>query len=352
MFYQRRAIFTSVLLGTLTACSGGLHPMSPAVPSLVASASQVAAKETIYALNTEPAATIAVYASGAKPLRSITLGPIDQNLLSRFRIATGGTGLLDAEYPMLETGDSLGTMDIFRAKGAKKTASIQLSRNFSLLTVDSKSNAYTLCKNFLVCVYSKAGKLIRKLNLRGDGFGIATAIAVDRSGDLALTDGFQALIFEPGSSTPTWKIPSNRGIGDGVSLAFDSSDNLYVANGTQGGIAVYTLGDPFPTRTITAGVSSPIQVAVDSNDNLYVLNSAGPSVTEYAPGQTKPDLTITSGLSNPSSIALDASGTLYVSNKQSGSNSGSIAIYAPANSAPTRTITAGLHTPSEVAVSP
>lgn len=356
--------FTKTFFGvaaaiSLVACSAGGLATQPSGGGVGATNSQLSssknAQSTLYALNVGgSSATVTVYSQGkTKPTRTITLGPVAEATQRFYNMAVSSAGFLYTELPANPADShSKGILNIYASKGSKHLATVNLGKNYHLLTTDSVGNVYTMCKTALLCEYTSSGKNVRKINM--GKFGLPywrniQALAVDDSGNLAVLDDHGALVFPPGPVNPTWSIDEDSGMTLNTSAAFDSSGNLYIA-GNNNRVLVYPPNANSPSMVISDGIDAPMQLLCDGQGNLYVLS--GLSVVEYAAGQSTPERTITDGISYARSMALDNAGNLYVANKGSSSETGSVTVYTAGSGQLSQTLTSGILNPSVVGVSP
>jgi len=131
----------------------------------------------------------------------------------------------------------------------------------------------------------------------------------------------------------------SQGITSSTALALDSSGTLYVSNYYGANIEVYPAGATSPSATITQDLIIPNGLAIDAHGDLYVANksydaaealacfpgcpmsqtSPQSSILVFPPGQTSPSQTITSSLiKNPGQLFFDTGGNLYISDSASG----------------------------------
>jgi hypothetical protein len=355
MLPQERYLLSGAAVLILAACSSGsfnTSPLAATSSTILGSAAKNSIHVTLFALNVGGStATVTAYSNaGAKLVRTISLGSVNDLTQKLFNMTASSSGFLYAESPTKpDQVKSPGVLTIYKEEGSKKVASINLPQNYRLLMADAAGDVYTMCKNREMCEYSASGKSVRKINVGKWGWTGADALAVDPKGNLAIVDYDEALVFPPGATKPTWSIGSSQGMGGNTSATFDPSGNLYIA-GLNDKVFVFAPNATSPSYVITDGVSSPSGVVCDSSGNLYVLNS-GAKVEEYAQGSSTPENTISAGLSNPVSMALDTTGNLYVANKGQ-SNSGSVTAYAAGSGHLMRTVSSGIKNPVSVGVSP
>jgi sugar lactone lactonase YvrE len=134
------------------------------------------------------------------------------------------------------------------------------------------------------------------------GVGMAAGLAVDRSGNLYVSDqsdntvrkispaGANTTFAGGGSAGPVAGPATASQLDQPTNLAVDSQDNLYIADTGNGVVEKVTTAG---TLSIVAGVGSgtnpatpldrPLGVAVDGSGNLFVTNSAYPLVYEVTP---------------------------------------------------------------------
>ena len=193
-----------------------------------------------------------------------------------------------------------------------------------------------------VTVYpaGSSGNAAPSATISGDNTYLSepTAIAIDSTGKIYVTEGFDAVVVFPkgstGNATPSAIIDSNisgsvTDLDNPVAVAVDNLGNTYLANnGSQYGrsdtVSVYLPGsnsNVVPSATISGsntGLGDPIGIAIDSvAGKIYVANFNNYSVTVYpvgTNGNASPSATI-SGFSTglePIGIALDSGGNIYV----------------------------------------
>ncbi len=165
-----------------------------------------------------------------------------------------------------------------------------------------------------------------------------TAIAIDSTGKIYVTESFDAVVVFPngstGNATPSAIIDSRisgsvTDLDNPVAVAVDNLGNTYLANnGSENGrsdtVSVYLPGsnsNVVPSATITGsntGLDFPFGIAIDSvASKIYVANNT-PSVTIYpvaTNSNTAPSATISgsnTGLTDPTGVALDSGGNIYV----------------------------------------
>jgi hypothetical protein len=176
----------------------------------------------------------------------------------------------------------------------------------------------------------------------------AVYIAIDRSGDLAVSSGNKnTYVFVFGSTKPYWKLVGSEPYTGAV--AFDKTEDLYIAVGTpesSGSIVAYAQKQQQPELTIaTPGNAFVTAMQFDKSGNLYVLAPGGPglppAVGVYPPNKTQPSFTITDGLSGMKNMnmAVDQSGRVYVTGC---STVCTMQMYKPRATSPYATVTRGI----------
>jgi sugar lactone lactonase YvrE len=236
-----------------------------------------------------------------------------------------------------------------------RTISKGLSRPMAL-AFDAAGNLYAGNTNSVTVYGRHSSKLVRRIDLSGNGGCLVYALAFDRGGFLYVAcvspgsgPGFVA-IYRPGA-TRRFATITDR-ISQPVDVGVNGRGQIFVANaspasGQSGWISVYSPRGTHARRVIDDGFSPtevPWRLAFDRSDNLYVANTH--DVTVYAPGESRVERTINRGVSFPHALAFDAAGSLYVANCTSAcSRRGSVTVFAAGKSRPTRRITHGIHTP-------
>ncbi|HKU81988.1 MAG TPA: hypothetical protein VJP76_07445 [Candidatus Tumulicola sp.] len=260
-----------------------------------------------------------------------------------------------------------GLLHIYASRGSKLVQTIQQPHGFGLLTLDAFGNLFTMCAADRVCEYARGHQQVLKpLPVRKLAIGkfgaTATALAVDGSGNLAVSARTAVLVFAPGEREPYWTISAPPGQYFGA-LVFDLSGNLYAA--INDSVTVYAPGGSSPIRTITAGVVDPMAFTFDDSGNLFILNygdvqrgecSIPPSVSVYAPGGSSPIRTITDGIACADNhvMALDNSNRLYLANGGTVGtyDPGDIVVYPAGGTEPIRTVTQGIANPFFIGIGP
>ena len=177
----------------------------------------------------------------------------------------------------------------------------------------------------------------------------AVYIAIDRSGDLAVSSGNQkTYVFVFGSTKAYWKLAGTAPYTGAV--AFDKAEDLYLSigdpNGTSGNkIVAYAQKAQQPELTLaTPGNGFVTAMQFDKAGNLYALAlGTDPAVGVYAPNKTEPAYTISDGLSGLKNInmAVDQSGRVYVTGCPN-STACTLLMYKPHATSPYATVTEGV----------
>ena len=204
--------------------------------------------------------------------------------------------------------------------------------------------------------FASTGKWVDITNT--NSFSFPWGIAVDKFGDVFVTDRGNNSVYELAAGSSTWtNINYGTSFSDPKSVAADSSGNVFVTSSTDNtiyelayastswtpvsvpngqfhvtGIAVDNSGDLFVTfmdlstvyewnattgwTDITPGGSfnTPEGIAVDSNGNVFVSDYSFNNVQEWnAKSKTWKDI---SGaiLNQPVGVAVDSSGNVFVAN--------------------------------------
>jgi hypothetical protein len=362
---QQLVLTATLMAAALAACAGGStltttmgSPMS-APTSRGHAAHAAPSGPTLYVLNSQSPESwgVSIYSNGgASLLRSLSLG--------RFANSVAADPLGHLFVPSAPAGPWL--LNVYENRGARVVQTLHQQELFGLLTLDRSGNLYTLCSEHKLCEYAADGHRVlkqrasRKIELRKFG-AVPEALAVDASGDVAVSSGDLILVFAPGTTTPYWTI---MGISAGA-IAFDPSGDLYVVelSGSADEIAEYAPGGTSPVGIITNGIVNPTALAFDGAGNLYVLNAGvfergectqPPAVTVYSAGGSKPILSMTQGLNcgQGHEMALDPSASVYVTNQGVYPSSGNVIVYPPGSSKPKRTVSKGIQNPFALAIGP
>jgi len=109
------------------------------------------------------------------------------------------------------------------------------------------------------------------------------------------------------------------GLSQPTAIALDQTGNVWVTNGSGNSVTqLSNTGTAATGSPFTAGlISSPVAIAVDLSGNAWVANS-GASITELNPTGSSGINYTGNGLSTPSSIAVDGLGNVWVANKGAG----------------------------------
>jgi hypothetical protein len=137
----------------------------------------------------------------------------------------------------------------------------------------------------------------------GSGFTNPTGIALDKSGDLYVTDSSAESLVKV-SSTGTKTTLASLAAPGGV--AVDGNGNSYVAL-AAGAVAKITSAGV--VTTVASGLNQPAGVAIDASGNLYVADTGNSQVVKIVSGVQS---TFVTGLDRPMGVAVDAAGTLYI----------------------------------------
>jgi hypothetical protein len=193
--------------------------------------------------------------------------------------------------------------------------------------VTAADNVWVNCGISEVCEYdSQQGEIISPhYDASIDTKSLyAVDIAVDRSGDLAVTAGGKETdVYAPGSTKPFWKLAAGSPYTSAI--AFDKAGDLYVANGSpqedaRNQISVYAKGAQTPKAVLTTPFSEYITaMQFDAAGNLYALApweyvASEGLVAVYKPKQTMSSYTIefSTNLIKNTNMAVDQSGRVYV----------------------------------------
>jgi DNA-binding beta-propeller fold protein YncE len=206
------------------------------------------------------------------------------------------------------------------------------------------------------------------------GLNLPTAVAVDSSGDVFVSDfsggptsGGKILELSPGPDGKlkdgTETILPFTGIDHPEGLAVDSSGDVIVANagGGEGGLgevlelspgAYGQSSDDTQTVLPFTGLNNPCGVAVDSSGDVIVANTDGNSyqgeIDELAPDGTQTVLPFSS-LDQPDGLAVDPTHDVYVVNASGGSSHDGEVDRLPANTTPVSAANSTIsHTPKSV----
>ena len=160
-------------------------------------------------------------------------------------------------------------------------------------------------------------------------FDYPNGVALDGAGNVYVADTLNDAVEEimaTGGYTTVNTIGS--GFTDPYAVAVDGSGNVFVANYSPGTVQeMMSLGGTIPAspyiRTLASGINGPDGLAVDSNGNVFVADYGDGTVLEiHAVNGTVPAspviTTIASGLSGPSNISVDGAGNVFVADTDAG----------------------------------
>jgi len=183
---------------------------------------------------------------------------------------------------------------------------------------------------------------------------LPSGLAVDRAGDVYVTDGIgrKVLRFAAGSSTPTVLPFTYLYLPTGV--AVDSAGNVYVADTDLNAVVKLAAGSSSQTVLPFKGFASPWAVAVDSTGDVYVTDIGGGNskgtpigrVIKLAAGSSTPTVLPFTGLNYPEGVTVDTAGTVYVTDR----DNNRVLKLAAGSSTPTLLPFYGLNSPEGVAV--
>jgi len=193
----------------------------------------------------------------------------------------------------------------------------------------------------------------------------ASGIAVDRRGDIYISGNCgnhgcdsnpsNFVVREtPSGSGYTESTVAATGLGLPSAIAVDSSNNIYITDEEHGRVLKETVsGDAYVQSVVIAsGLDRPNGVAVDGSGNLFIGDwGSGRVLKETISGERYTESVVSSSefLTELHDLALDASGNIYVAN--GGDDNGEILKETPSNGTYTETtLISGLKTPEGVAI--
>jgi hypothetical protein len=331
----------------LSACAhAGTSPLLPAQAGLLQSSSDRSAAspdrsaETIY-VNT--GAGVSVFDVTGKLLRTIkvvnAIG-IQADSLNHVFISAG------------ENAEGGNELYAYGNRGERLGRAVKHVSGGGTPLVTAADNIWVNCGLTKVCEYDSQPKEIisphydESIVTKGI---YAVYIAIDRSGDLAVSSGNQnTYVFVFGSTKPYWKLAVTAPYTGAV--AFDKAEDLFLSIGNPNGnsgnkIVAYAQKAQQPELTLaTPGNGFVTAMQFDRAGNLYALVSGtDPAVGVYPPNKTEPSYTISDGLSGLKNInmAVDQSGRVYVTGC-SDSTACTLQMYKPHATSPYATVTQGI----------
>jgi streptogramin lyase len=271
------------------------------------------------------------------------------NELIRKITPAGVVSTLAGDVGVRGTLDGVGTAALFNSPGA--------------VAVDSSGNVFVAdTSNGVIRKITPSGVVTTLAGAAGflgstDGtgtaarFGSPTALAIDGSGNIFVTDtGNETIrkVTQAGVVTTLAGSAGTAGIADGtgtsatfnspIGIAVDGSGNLYVGDTSSHDVRKITSGGVVTTFAGYAGglgstdgtgtailFNSPQGVAVDSAGNVYVADSGNNTIRKITPAGASTTLAGTVGLKGatdgtgtaaqfnfPTGVVVDSSGNLYV----------------------------------------
>jgi len=99
-------------------------------------------------------------------------------------------------------------------------------------------------------------------------------------------------------------------------IAVDSSGDLFITNGS-GSLQELQHGAQNANVLLASGLSNPAGIAVDSAGNVYIADSGNNAIKEYSATLHTLTTLVSNGISDPTGISLDSNGDLIVSDNGS-----------------------------------
>ncbi len=182
------------------------------------------------------------------------------------------------------------------------------------IAVDGNGNVFVVDNRAGLVNELPAGKPGTPVPL-GTGIGTPVALAVDRAGDVFVTD-----------SSTIYEVPAGYGslrklVGGfqyAAGLAVDGSGNLFVSDLLANTVSIIQAVDgAIPASpqivTIGSGFARPQGLALDPQDNVYLVDNGNGAVKRIlAAGGYATVQSLASGLTNPQVLAVDAAGDVFV----------------------------------------
>jgi serine/threonine-protein kinase len=141
---------------------------------------------------------------------------------------------------------------------------------------------------------------------------LATGVAVDRAGDVYITDvgTDRVLRLAAGAATET-ALPFN-GLKNPRDVAVDAAGDVYVADSSNDRVLRLAAGAPAATTLAFSGLNDPRGVAVTPQGDLYVADRGNNRVLRLAAGATEATTLPFSGLNDPRGVAVNPAGNVEV----------------------------------------
>ena len=184
----------------------------------------------------------------------------------------------------------------------------------------------------------------------GSGFRGSLGVAVDRSGNVFVSDQADSAVKEivaVGGYTTIYTLGS--GISSSVGVAVDGNGNVFVADTNNNAVKeIIAAGGYTTVNTLGSGFNTPEGVAVDGNGNIFVADTNNNAVKEIiAAGGCTTVNTLASGLNYPYGVAVDSSGNVFVADN---GNNAVKEILAAGGYTTVNTLGSGFWSPTGVAV--
>ncbi|OSC40291.1 serine/threonine-protein kinase PknD [Mycobacterium decipiens] len=154
----------------------------------------------------------------------------------------------------------------------------------------------------------------RQVELPFGDLSIPDGIAVDKAGNVYVTDDGTNQVFRLAARSNTPTAMPFTGLTDPDGLTVDSGGTVYLADGGLDGspkVLKLAAGSDTQTEVPLAGLTSPWDVAVDAAGNIYVSDGINRVLKLPVRSDTQVKLPFT-GINVPYGVAVDAIGSVYV----------------------------------------
>ncbi len=136
-------------------------------------------------------------------------------------------------------------------------------------------------------------------------------VAVDRSGNIFVTDHFNSRVLElPAGSRTQMELPFT-GLRGPAGVAVDAAGTIFVTDYLNNRVLELPAGSHTQAELPFTGLHEPRDVAVDALGNVYVTDNFSRVLKLSVASQTQTEMPFT-GLVMPDDLAVDAAGSVYV----------------------------------------
>lgn len=175
----------------------------------------------------------------------------------------------------------------------------------------------------------------------GTGLILPSGVAVDKSGNVFITDANSNLVIEvPANGGPQTTLGS--GWNDPTGIAVDGAGNVFICDTNNSRVVMIPAGGGAQI-TVGTGLGQPVGVAVDLAGDVFIADAINNRVVKVSPGGAQ--TMVGSGLNFPTGVAVDGAGDVFIADYQN-----SRVVEVPAGGGSQTTVGSGLYQPFGVAV--